>query len=281
MIDQLPIALSILGCIFLLVSPEMINAIAGLWAWGLLIAVVVVLFIFRTPVGQLVSSVVKLLENIVTRSEDADIAFKAGQVEVAVKASSQIVAVAPEQAPPPADSETPVEAAISSNTTQNLVSQMFDAVRKRSADEIDAIYKKMKETETDPEKRIQHEALYWYSRFEVGDKSAITSLEELAKRESSADPFVWLGFCYEAVSDFRRAGETYESGLQKLTDPKQRGILLTYAATAYTNIGQADKAATLLTRELSVQTDRATLSGLYKALANVYKEANKTHIYIY
>jgi len=187
-----------------IISPEMVNAIGGLWRLALVILVIFSLLLFRKPLGRLASLLYNKLEGADT------VGLKAGPVEASIKsvareAVKEAVAEQTAKEEPKSEEATTqrakTEPPSEPSAPPNLMN-LLEAMHSHDRAEVDKIYNVIQEVEKDEASKNRNEAIYLYALFNLGDSNALGRLEDLAEKSSNPDALWWLGACYQRSHDW-------------------------------------------------------------------------------
>lgn len=274
-----------------LISPEMVTAIGSLWPLAVLAILGILIIVLRKPLRT-------LLENIVEKSGKADkLELKAGGLGVSLTQAAVIAEEkAQEKAAERAEEETvpakqdaaqvdkdatQVDEAtkIEPKTSGELTVALFDALHEQNSEKVEELYKKLQDSESDAVQKLKNEALYLYIRFQLADPSAIDKLQELTKREEvAAKAYGWLGYAYESANELDKAADAFHRAAQVEATEESQVSLIVRAAKCYAQIGKEEQAHLLIRNRISVTTDNASLSELYKGLASIYALLDETEL---
>ncbi len=140
-------------------------------------------------------------------------------------------------------------------------------------------YNKLKECESNVDKRLKDEAFYYYLLFGCGDTSALKSLGDLAQKDGIA-PAVkhiairYTGLCYEKAGELDKAEVAFKlaSECSSISESDRAADKVSLAGCLFKN-DKKNEAFNLLMQEIANVTDEDTLSKLYEGLTDIYELA--------
>lgn len=165
-------------------------------------------------------------------------------------------------------------------TAEDWGRAMFIAfVGKNDIDKGKEAYEKMQECESDVNKKLKNEALYYYLLFGCGDTSALKSLENLAQKDGIA-PAVkhiairYIGLCYEKAGEPDKAGVAFKlaSECSSISESERAEDKVSLAKCLFKNDKKIE-AFDLLMQEIANVREKDALSTIYEGLADIYKLA--------
>lgn len=241
------------------------------------IAVVVVLFIFRAALSGLIS---RLTSFIYTKGDS-----KAG-LEAAAPLGSE------KEEPPLEEAiEKPVSEDEAANIQdkakgENWFSEMHSAFSEGRLEDAEAAFKKYALDEKDESKIEESRALYLYFKFEKGkDNSAIDELERLASsastEESKYSALTWLSFCLSDSKQHKKAIEMWRSARSETVSSSLITRATVNLAYALDKDNQANEAREELLKRLEETEEFEQLSSLYEALSRIELSLGHKKISIY
>lgn len=268
-------------------SPELINAIAGLWKLMFVLTALISMVVFRKPLVSFFERLTKLQ----LKRGQTELATELTDIQVIKEIEAKTLAL------PEAQSETKSIALVSSEDSKDTLAKqepkdsngyfraMLEAAfTSRSLVQTDEAFKKLQESPTDEDEKMANESLYYYLRYDLGDTSALSKLQDLTRAEKSA-PYAYeaLGMCYTTSGDFVRAGSFYEFAAQyyeKQSYAKQRQKVrcVVKAADCLFKTGSHQEAYSRIMREFANVNDALDLSTLYEGLASLYEQAKETEL---
>ena len=247
---------------------EFIRAIAELWLLAGVVCFTFLVFVFRGPITLFLQRLVQLT-------------LKTGPLEVSVRQEPQAKEEASQgigeeiKALPKAPVEEDAEkiSVPEPRTPDEWTRKMFVEFFIRNIEEADRAFQKLIESEADPIKKLESEALYLMLRYEhAGDGSALGKLHELARRdEVTSYAHRMLGACYRKANDFDRALEAFEVSAQTTATEKTRAFSVVEAAKCLFKLGKHQEAFGRIMHEMAGVTSPEALSQLYEGLASLYE----------
>ena len=254
---------------------EWIEAISKLWPLGLVVFLIVFIVLFREGIRNLLERLSKLR-------------LKRGQTEVAAEldtthrsdvadkaAQSQLAEItASEEEPTTESTEEPQR--VAPRTADDWEKQMFAAFLAHDMEGMEEPFAKAQEAEADAVKKLKDEAFYLWLRFDLGDRTALDELQDLAQREG-IDSIVrrvtlrYMGYCYDGVGDFGKAVDKYEAAACHSETDVDRASDTVSIATCLYKMGEKSEALNRIMNEVGKGPDDQALSNLYKGLASLYE----------
>ncbi|MFN2453466.1 MAG: tetratricopeptide repeat protein [Pyrinomonadaceae bacterium] len=268
-------------------SPELINAIAGLWKLMFVLTALISMVVFRKPL----ISFFERLTRLQLKRGQTELATELTGIQVIKEVEAKTLAL------PEAQSETKSVAVASSEDSKDTLakqepkdsnghfSAMLEAAfTSRSLVDMEEAFNKLQESQTDEDEKMANESLYYYLRYDLGDTSALSKLQNLTKAERSApDANEALGMCYITSGDFARAGSFYElaaQGYEKQGYAKQTQKVrcVVKSADCLFKVGSHHEAYSRVMREFATVNDALAVSALYEGLASLYEQAKETEL---
>jgi len=156
---------------------------------------------------------------------------------------------------------------------------VFAFIRDKDIGKGKEAYNKLKECESNVDRRLENEAFYYYLLFGCGDTSALKSLEDLAQKDGIA-PAVkhiairYTGLCYEQAGELDKAGVAFKlaSEYSSISESDRAADKVSLAACLFKN-DKKNEAFDLLMQEIANVSEGDALSKLYEGLADIYELA--------
>jgi Flp pilus assembly protein TadD len=270
-------------------AETIINAIGALWKLVFALTFLIGLIVFRRPLVNLFERLTKLqLKRGQTELATEMLGIKV-EKEAEVKSLSPVEEKAETKMLSGASIKEPAEQLGEpepKDSNEPFLDMFKAAFETRSMTETEEAYKKLQETEAADEDRLANEAYYYYLRYELGDVSAITKLQDMTKAEKAA-PYAnnAIAFCYDVSGDYGKAGNYFEQAAQgyakkdtaKGEERKIRCIIRAADCLHKAELKQA--AYSKIMRAIAETTDQLSLSDLYAGLASLYEKAGETDLH--
>lgn len=245
-------------------SSELINAIAGLWKLALVLALIIIVLVFRSPLQKI------LLEFKIFK-------IKRGETEVTVEGRAP-------GGEPKIASEGIIEGAQAAEKAEELQEptaaepeepflKMHQAFIDRNAKDAEEFFGRMQESEKDATKKLSNEIYYQFMRYRyLGEAPALLRLDELSKISSvKEDALFWTAQCYEASRDYEKAIDIYRSLLTLDLNDDARSRHIVKLSKCLTTIGRKAEALKELSDGLSRVSDSAAKARFYGGIADVHE----------
>lgn len=263
------------------ISPQMVSAVASLWQLALILLGVVSLIVFRKQIRRVFDLLLSKLES----AESVDLtlgkvgaSLKSAAREAAKEAIAEEIAkeeqkeAEAETAPGKAEPRKPEQP----RTPGESARALLDAMRAQNREEVERLHREMQEGETDDVRHLKNEALYLYALFMLGDRLALGKLEQLSKEnESFAEPFWWLGHCYQYGHELLRAADAFKLAADKESDDIRRANYVINAAECLFEFGRHNQAEEIIGSELKISANSEATFALLSALASFYDRSNQ------
>ena len=201
-------------------TTEYINAVANLWKLVGVIGLVTMMVIFRDSIRNAIAS----FKNLCIKRGKTELTIEKSRAEEESKVEEVISAETKEKP----EEEDAVEEIETPKEPTDWFFKMLDSFNTRNYKEADETFEKLLESEEDAVSRIRYEAIYNWQRYKHGlDPQALQKLEKLTKNEEARTSVIyWLATCYEHVSNYQKAIETYQRVLSENLEDKEKARLL-------------------------------------------------------
>src|SRR5437899_2936999 len=189
-------------------TPELINAVGGLWKLVLAVTFLLAVPLFRERISDQLKRLLRLH-------------VKRGETEIIVEDTprdtslivTQPTATGTQEPPPEIQSEPAALPAPSDDG--GWFRNMFDSFLDRRLDDAKTAFEKLQASESDTTARLRNEVFYYAMRFIYGeDQTAMGELEKLSqRREVRAYAFLWIASCHKRFRAFSKAESAYREAI--------------------------------------------------------------------
>lgn len=253
-----------------------IRAIGELWKLALAILFIVIVFLFK-----------KQIRNLIDRSKKVTV--KTGDKEVSVDTTPLEILESKKEEKPFSEEElifekketdiVPKEPKTSDDWSREMLAAFISDDEEKDKKAKKA-YEEMQKLESDPLKKLKNEALYFRFRYIfMSDASALNELEKMTQNEDVSDSaHELIGFCYRDVGNFKRALEEFKMSAEKAKTEKERIDRVKLAADCLFRMDKKPEAYLKLTEEIGKASNQHILSSLYEGLASLYELGNNPEL---
>lgn len=253
-------------------TPELINAVAGLWKLVLAVTFLLAVLLFRERISDQLRRLLRLH-------------VKRGETEITVEGTtagdtSLIVAqpIATGTTDPPPEIQSKPAALPAPSDQGSWFTNMFDSFLDRRLDDAKTAFEKLQASEPDAAARLRNEVLYYALRFTYGeDQTAMGELEKLSERaEVRADAFSWIAHCHKRLRAYSKAESAYREAIEASKSDEERSRNIASLAGLKAEIGQPQEAIELLTKAAQSMASQEARGALFVSLAGIYKDIGNT-----
>jgi tetratricopeptide (TPR) repeat protein len=150
---------------------------------------------------------------------------------------------------------------------------LSNALRERDFAKAEVAYKTLQEHTKDDKSREEHEFIYRYELFTLGDLSAMQRLKDLAEHTTStskSSAYFWIASAYNKTNDYAKAFQYYKLAAESSKEDVDKALYyLAKAAKSQHSAGHITEAYELLEHQISLSTNGASKAALYKGLADL------------
>jgi hypothetical protein len=253
-----------------LADVQTIQAVAGLWKLAAIVLIIVVVFLYRKQLRNILDR----LSHIRFNWGKAGFSINEPALEEKVKevVEKQELAVSEKAATTGRESAKPSEGP---PEPTDWAFEMFRGFMDEDRTKAKEAFEKLQAAEKSEAKRIENEANFLYWSFQSGDVLAQGRLQRL---ESAASAFPdtqsivrqWDAWCYKFASDNKRAQRRFLDAAAVARSPKLRAQNLRFAAQNMAEFGSKAEAEDLLISRLTKAEDNEERGELLVGLADLY-----------
>jgi Flp pilus assembly protein TadD len=268
-------------------TPEMIAAIAGLWKLVAALAVLILPIAFRR---SLVESFGRL-KTLQLKRDKVELAAELTGTKLVKEAEAKELSTSEVQVDtksivgaPVAEPATQLAEVEAKDTSDPFITMIDAAFEERSLADTEEAYKKLQESTTDEEAKLENEAFYYYLRYDLGDTSAISKLQDMSKAEKVA-PYAnqSLAYCYDTSGDYGKAAIFFElaaQGYEKKGAANEPGKIrnVLHAADRLFKQDLKQEAYARIMNEIVKTSNDLSLSDLYAGLASLYEQDGESDL---
>ena len=248
-----------------LFSSETITSVAELWKLAACLVFAFVCYVFRTPISQILVNLRRI------KSKNTEIELAPSKEDEAIQDSS---ISSPQKAVPDGPIEGTPE---TSDNTDSLFSEMFDAISRRDNDH--ARHLRDKWIERNPSERKKTEVLFLHLLCGLQKNTgAVHELEQLRQNEDYSDQLpiilVTLGEFYESIDQHARASQYFQEWEEMTTNPLGRANAVIARSRTLAKLESPETSLRFLQDNISRFEDHESLAQVYRQVAEVFRSMN-------
>ena len=252
-------------------SPEMINAIVGLWKPIIALAILLFVIFQRKPLQDFLKRFVSARY----KHGDTEFSLDAEKADAALPAYD-VISV--ENTKISDDSETEeIQEQISSETEKgDWFGNMLSAFNEGNLEAAKKALEIGQLAELDAHSKLRYQIIFYYFQFtKLSDSKALDELEKLTLQDGVQSlAFFWLSECYQHRRSYDKAKEYLELSLEHASSDQERADRVGALVDLILEID--DSNANTETFDIAIKTlkevDKTFQSPIYQALAKVYEK---------